>query len=609
MSGLYSLDTGSRKGTESVRGRAALAGAAALVLVSTSFANGARVSGDIRVAPAQERPPWVPGEILVRFERSVVPHDRALVHARMGGEVQASIAPYRIQVVATPPGVGVQAAVARYARSALVDVAEPNFLRYPLEIPDDAYFEDLWGLRNVGQLHIDSFGRRGTPDADIDATRAWDIEEGDPSTVIAVADTGVATDHRDLDASIWDNPGEVPRDGIDNDGNGYVDDVHGWDFAEDDNSVVERRRGIFSANHGTHVAGTIAAEKNNEIGVAGVCPGCRLMVLKISRAVPISDPKYMNLPLSSVLEGLAYAQDNGADVLNASFGASTYSQLEREAFADAVEAGVLPVIAAGNSRSNLDLNPPYPAGYDIPGTMTVAASNHRDRYAEFSSYGAEAVDLAAPGVAILSTVRFGEFESFNGTSMATPHTVGAAGLVESRHPTWSPLQVKNALLNSVDDPEGLDSFDGGFGRFTATGGRLNAARALNASPERTEIPSNGTIRGSVAIARTAAGELGWPEDLNDVFRSRLSEGRRVKVILEGSRDFALHVWKPDTLDIWQWETGCRRHEGPCQLVDLVIDGSRRKAITFKAPAAGEYFFHVSNLGKGSGDYRLKIRRL
>jgi thermitase len=591
-----------------VRAKAGLGFVVALLLVATSAAGGSQPARDTDVSPSSA-PRWVPGEILVRFERSVAPQARSLVHSRLGGEVESSIAPYRVQVVSTPDGVGVNEAVARYESSPLVDVAEPNFLRYPLEIPNDELFRHLWGLRNVGQRHAGSFGARGLPDADIDATRAWDVEEGDPSTVIAVADTGVAVDHRDLDANIWDNPGEVPGDGIDNDANGYIDDVHGWDFAEEDNSLVERRRHISASDHGTHVAGTIAAEKNNGIGVAGVCPDCRIMVLKISRAVPRDDPHYMNLPLSALLEGLAYAQQNGADVLNASFGYSTYSRLEREAFSSAVDAGVLPVIAAGNSRSNNDLSPLYPASYDIPGTLTVAASNDRDRYAGFSSYGAEVAELAAPGEEIMSTILFGEFASFSGTSMATPHTVGAAGLVESRHPTWSPLQVKNALLNSVDHPEGLNSFDGGFGRFTQTGGRLNAARALDASPERRMVPSNGTIRGSLAIARRASGQLSWPEDTNDVFRSRLSAGRRVKVVLEGFKDFELHVWKPGTTDIWQWERGCFRGDGPCQLVDSAYGHHRRKVATFTARMDGDYFFHVSNSRKDAGRYTLKIRRL
>ncbi|MFQ6078637.1 MAG: S8 family serine peptidase, partial [Thermodesulfobacteriota bacterium] len=299
-----------------------------------------------------------------------------------------------VQHLKIPPYLHIGDALAKLRGNPMVEYAEPNYIVRALVLPDDPQFNQLWGLHNTGQTG-------GTPDADIDAPEAWDITKGDPTVVIAVIDTGVAYNHPDLDdgtkRNIWTNDAELNgTPGIDDDGNGYIDDVRGWDFVGEDNDPTDY---LF---HGTHVAGTIAAIGNNATGISGVNWLASIMPLRIFGAFGYGDS-------AKAIEAITYAADNGARVINASWGGGGFSQALYDAIFYASDAGCLFVAAAGNGGDDgigddNDQDPFYPASYDLPNIISVAATDHNDNLASFSNYGATSVDVAAPGVAILSSL-------------------------------------------------------------------------------------------------------------------------------------------------------------------------------------------------------------
>lgn len=301
---------------------------------------------------------------------------------------------------------------------------------------------------------------------------AWQKTQGSASTVIAVIDSGVDYRHVDLSSNIWANPGEIPSNGIDDEGNGYVDDVHGWDFVNLSFCPVVGEDCFANDNdpsdfvgHGTHVAGIIAAPANG-IGVAGVCPKCTIMPIRTGFAYPGGG----TLSESMIAQGLVYAADNGADVINMSFGSAYYSPIIKTAVSYAQSKGVVLVGAAGNANTNV---PFYPAAFS--GVISVSALTQNDQRAIFSNYGST-VDVAAPGVSILSTVPENGYYSsdtnpplptnpkyayFSGTSMASPMIAGMAGLIISLTPTVSTNVVQTAIQTGADPFSTLHTMEGG----------------------------------------------------------------------------------------------------------------------------------------------------
>ena len=330
----------------------------------------------------------------------------------------------------------------------------------PLAVPDDTLWPEMWGLH------------------DIQASDAWDARGAAEPVVVAVIDTGTQTTHPDLAENIWTNPGEIAGNGIDDDANGYVDDVNGWDFKNDDNSLFDDAS---KDDHGTHVSGTIAAVRNNTLGVAGVTENAVIMPLKFIEDFGST---------SAGIEAIEYAVDNGADVINASFG-SGYSQAMCDAVASATAAGVVVVSAAGNDGIDIDADTDSPASCAALGNVTVAALDDAAGLASFSNFGAARVDLGAPGairpdesdpgIGIWSTVPPNGYATYQGTSMAAPHVAGAAALLLGLESTLTPAQVEARLRDTGVATASLDG-------VTVSGNRLNLLNLVASTPADTGRP-------------------------------------------------------------------------------------------------------------------------
>ncbi|MGD8500909.1 MAG: S8 family peptidase, partial [Phycisphaerales bacterium] len=313
---------------------------------------------DLEVGAQPPEGPVIMGPWTQRTIRTMI-SDSILAGAEVDREYD-DVAP-GLAAVNLPEGTRVVDAVVQFNQSANVLYAEPDYSYKLLLTPNDPNFPDLWGLDNTGQTG-------GTDDADIDAPEAWDLHTGDPDIIVAVTDTGIDYTHPDLAANMWVNTAETPLNGLDDDGNGYVDDIYGYDFAGASavNSNDSDSDPIDSHFHGTHVAGIIGAVADNNEGVVGVCWNVKLMALKIlpdDYLEPIVAPEVF---ASDAVEAIRYAVDNGARVINASWGGDFYSQALYDAIEDAGNAGVLFAAAAGNDwGNNNDVNPVYPASFDL----------------------------------------------------------------------------------------------------------------------------------------------------------------------------------------------------------------------------------------------------
>jgi subtilisin family serine protease len=358
----------------------------------------------------------------------------------------------RLYLLKLPKNADVDKVVKKFNEDYNIEYAQPNYIYKMDATTNDQYFSYLWGLHNTGQTG-------GTADADIDAPEAWDTFTGN-FVVIGVIDTGIQYTHPDLAANIWTNPGEIPGNGIDDDNNGYTDDVHGWDFANNDNNPWDDN------GHGTHVAGTIGAVRNNFEGVAGVNPNVKLMALKFL------DRKGRGSTANAV-KCINYAEMNNIKITSNSWGGGVFDSALYDAIGAASNS--LFVAAAGNEGFNNDIIPHYPSNYNLDNILSVAASDHNDARASFSNYGITSVDIYAPGVDILSTYLNKGYAWASGTSMAAPHASGVAGLLFSMNPSSTPIQIKNIIMNSVDPT--IEN--------VVSGGRLNAYSALLSA-----IPTN-----------------------------------------------------------------------------------------------------------------------
>ncbi len=512
------------------------------IAVNSSYVTIESILSNINKAAYKE------GELLVKFKPGVLKSASLSVHRAAGASVIKSFNLIsNLQHIRLPQGVSVSDAIVQYMSDPNVEYAEPNFARclsnIPKSIPNDMYFPQQWALHNTG-TYID-----GTEDADIDAPEAWKITTGS-NVIIAILDSGVNQSHADLVGNTWFNeneeigdangdgfPGVVgvddDDDGLidedsndlqpgepgyindlmnDDDENGYIDDLNGWDFVDNDNNPMDE------LGHGTHVAGIAAATGNNGEGVSGVMQKARIMALKIFDATTSLTGSCASAYASDIIEAILYASNHGAKVMNASFQSEGYCIAERDMIAAAGTAGILFVAAAGNDGNNNDTNPSYPASYNLSNIISVAATDQYDRRVSFSNFGPNSVDVGAPGVNILSTIpldkEYGTLDLFAGTSMAAPHVTGLAGLLFSyydgvNNTLFDHDQIKATILRSVDV---LASLTG----WVNTNGRINAYTAVSSLRTPTNLTATATSDTAISLSwvDNATGENNYEIERN-----------------------------------------------------------------------------------------------
>ncbi len=464
--------------------------------------------------PAPER--WVANELLVKLAQGVeATGEERIVLDLLSANKLTTIYGTEVQVWQIPDVLTIDGRtinnpeeLGEYFRNSphpYIEYAEPNYIYSINLIPNDPSYSSLWGMNKI------------------QAPQAWDTEHDCNDVVVGVLDTGIDWTHPDLVNNIWQNLGEDadgdghvleyiggvwqfdPGDinGIDNDGNGFADDFIGWDFKNNDNNPMDDN------SHGTHCAGTIGAQGNNNLGVAGVYWQAKMMGLKFFGATGVG------ASTSNIVAALNYATNNGAKITSNSWGGGGYSQTLYNAILNAQNNNAVFVAAAGNSANNNDAVPIYPASYILPNIISVAASTPGDVLASFSCYGATSVDLAAPGTAILSTVPGGAYGYKNGTSMATPHVAGAATLVYC--PGMSYADIKAALLNQVDVVPALAG-------KCVTGGRLNVFKALNNANccnavAGFTLPAGNCVNQPLTFVNTSTGATSYQWLVNNVLQS------------------------------------------------------------------------------------------
>ena len=413
----------------------------------------------------------VPGEYVVRLKQNVI---RANSITELSNQLQAyvksTIPGQNIIVVKKPVFQTEDSAIQALKANVNVEFAEPNYIYRINRVPNDAMFGQLWGMNNAGQT--DTAGQVGTAGVDINVEKAWDIQTGTKDKIVAVIDTGIDYTHPDLKDNMWTNDAEVNgKAGVDDDGNGFIDDIYGI------NAITGTGDPKDDHGHGSHCAGTIGAKGNNGTGVAGVNWDVRLMAVKFL-------DKDGSGTLENAIKGIDYATKMGAKVLSNSWGGGSFSQNLQDAIQRSNDAGALFIVAAGNDYNDNDVTPTYPASYPVSNVVAVAAIDNQGNKADFSNYGKTSVHVAAPGVNIVSTTG-GVYESFSGTSMATPHVAGVAALIWANEPNLTAHEIKSRLIATVHPMTNLR------GKIIS-GGRIDAYAALTntVAPPDPNDPSN-----------------------------------------------------------------------------------------------------------------------
>jgi thermitase len=433
--------------------------------------------------PQPQVPEFVPDEVIVRFREGVDEYQKDLARFRVSGSRKRVFKLIRgLEVMKLSHGVSVEEAIDLYRQDPNVLYAEPNYILRTTLTPNDTRFGEMWGLHNIGQSG-------GIPDADIDAPEAWNHTTGSSDVIVAVIDSGVDYNHPDLSANMFRNTTDCNNNGIDDDGNGYVDDCFGIDTANNDSNPMDDN------NHGTHVAGTIGAVGNNNRGVVGINWNVKIMACKFVN----SSGSGTTEDAIDCLEYVKIMKDRGHNIIatNNSWGGGDFSQALIDAIEDQRQSDILFITAAGNGDFfgfpiNNDQTAVYPCTYFLPNIICVAATTRTDARSSFSNYGRRTVHIGAPGSDILSTKRNNTYGTSSGTSMATPHVTGVAALLKSADPNLDWRALKNLILAGGDDVASMAD--------TITQKRLNANGALNCSDSTVLSwlrPISSIINGSV----------------------------------------------------------------------------------------------------------------
>jgi thermitase len=413
----------------------------------------------------------VPGSLIVKLRtpnpsKGIQAQAISSIMKKLGSESVLSVSPFltdaTLNVVHLSQATddAVSSAIEALKSEPGVQYAEPNYTLRVLDdgIPNDPDFDKSWGLHNTGQ--VDPGGFSGLAGADMNILPVWkEGTTGSQKILVAVIDTGIDWTHPDLQANIYTNPGEIDGNGLDNDHNGFVQDIHGWNFHDNNNNSMDDH------NHGTHCAGIIGALGNNGVGIAGVNWNVSLLPVKFLGADGGGN-------LDRAVDAINYARMMKANVMSNSWGGGAFSQAMADAIQSARDAGSLFVVAAGNDGYDNDATPTYPASYTSDNVLTVGAFDNKSNLASFSNFGAKSVHVAAPGVRIWSTIRDGKYTSMSGTSMATPFASGLAALLLSVNPDMSPSDIRDRLVRTSDP---VPSFKGKI----VSGGKLNAYNALH----------------------------------------------------------------------------------------------------------------------------------
>lgn len=413
--------------------------------------------------PAQAKPSnnkkieTVPGQYVVQLVKERARFDQRALESRLGGRILSNVRPDMVVVQRNRDEDPMKVAKQLSALSE-VRLAEPNYIFHALTTPNDPDYKKLWGLNNGGDT--DAEGAKGVPGIDISAERAWQITTGSRNVVVAIIDTGLNYLHPDLAANAWTNELEANgKAGVDDDNNGYVDDIHGYNFADNNADPMDNN------GHGSHCAGTIGGVGDNGIGVAGVNWKVSIMGVKFLDAGGSGS-------LDAAIKAVDYARKSNARVLSNSWGGNINSDLLKQAIGQTVDAGQLFVAAAGNESTDNDGGAgSYPASFPFENIVAVAAVNNRGEMASFSNYGSKSVHVAAPGVNIYSTSLKQGYESLSGTSMATPHVAGLAALLLSSEPSMTYKDLKQRLMYTARPLASLN------GRVVS-GGMIDAYYAL-----------------------------------------------------------------------------------------------------------------------------------
>lgn len=456
-------------------------------------------------AQAQDSGSYVKNEILVKFTSGLKSSYMTAANLAIGSEVMETLGDLGWQRIRIPDGMTIDEAIGRYKGLGTVEQVQPNFYYHLLVTPNDPQYTSpgMYGLSKIS------------------APSAWDLTTGNSAVVVADIDTGLRYTHEDIAPNAWINPGETAGNGVDDDANGFVDDIYGADFRYNDADPMDEN------GHGTHTAGTLGAAGNNMLGVTGVNWNVRIMAVKIYSQGGTDTTSAM---LINAYNYVRLMKNRGVNirVTNNSYGgcleACGYDQATKDALDAMGAAGILNVFAAGNNNANNDTTaaPNYPATYTSPSVLAVAASDQNDAKAGFSSYGLVSVDLAAPGVGILSTFNGSNssYASLQGTSMATPHVAGAAALLSAYNPSLSVASLKATLMNTVDPVAA-------WATLVKTGGRLNVDRALRNQTVCTFSPATnlmmvGTKGGVFTVNVTAGPNCDYTVKSNVVWAKVLS---------------------------------------------------------------------------------------
>jgi subtilisin family serine protease len=410
----------------------------------------------------------VPGEYIVKLRDNFQFTSKENLSKKLRSYIKSTIPSRNIVVIKRPVFEQIESVVSELTKNEDVEIVEPNFIYHISKKPNDPDLDKLWGLQNFGQL--DSAKKPGIPGVDIGAVQAWDIETGSKDVIVAVIDTGINYDHRDLKNNIWTNQIEFKgKPGIDDDNNGIIDDIYGASFAIPNAPSGEN---MDDHGHGSHCSGTIGGSGDDGQGIVGVNWNVRLMGVKFLSADGAGS-------LEGALKAIDYATQMGARVLSNSWGGGGYSETLKQAIQRSNDAGTVFIAASGNESNNNDATPSYPASYDVPNVISVGAINNRGALASFSNFGKKTVHVAAPGVNIYSSVDGDGYESMSGTSMAAPHVSGVAALLFAHEPQLTNIQLKERII-STSRP-----IPGTRGKIFA--GLVNAHNALtNAMPEPDE---------------------------------------------------------------------------------------------------------------------------